>query len=271
MSLALTKADLDAEIGAFLGYGRGALQGDSAWTTRQYNDIAAIRKSGERQFYFNPPLPEVGIVAGYAWSFLQPVATLTLASGAQTVDLPDDYAGLEGRITLSTTSSNTWLPLSLVGEGMVRQAYAQQPDATGKPLMAAIRPLRGRGGSWGQRQELFFYPEADDSYTIQFRYYLAPEALSDANQTLYGGPQHSETILESCLAIAEQRLDDAMTVHTEKFKERLLASINMDRRNKPQLLGPVTDRSDLREAGPNIRRAGWPYWDYSVTVNGVQY
>ena len=58
---------------------------------------------------------------------------------------------------------------------------------------------------------------------------------------------HSETILESCLAIAEQRLENSSGIHTQKFQERLAASCAMDRQlQTPDTMGYNGDQSNQK-------------------------
>jgi hypothetical protein len=267
-TLSLSFNDLEAEVGEFLGFGRGALYGDPAWTIKQQQEIAAVRKSGERQFYMTAAFPELGIEAGYEWSFLKPVATLAISSNSQTMPLPDDYAGMEGEIEISASTTITWWSLQVVGVGQVYHQYSVSPTTTGRPLMCCEEPLKGTTGTQGQRYQLRLWPVPDQAYTLKFAYYVNPDAMTSANPYSYGGAEHSETLLESCLAKAEQRLDDAMGIHTALFKERLLASVQMDRRKKPQSLGYNGDRSDRKH-----RR--WPHGDQHgeslVKYKGTQY
>lgn len=263
-SLSLQYVQLKGEVGEFLGYGRGPDNGnDSLWNAAQISDIDFCVASGLRQFYFPPPAE--GERGSYDWSFLKPTASCPFVSGATTVLLPDDFGGFEGPVTLLTTST-TAMPWKIEwrNEGSLREMYAVNPSMTGPPMFCAQMPLKGTTGTQGQRFQLLLFPAADQDYTLQFQYYIAPDYLSGAFPYAYGGAPHAETILESCLAIAEQRRDDATSVHTAKFKERLLASISMDRRNKPQKLGPNNDRSD--ELGWNRQNVHW--WSPAPTYNG---
>ena len=261
-TLSLKYSDLAGEVGLFLGFGRGADNGDTPWTTKQQAAIDSCVKSGLRNFYFPPPVE--GSQSSYDWSFLKPTRSLPFASGVSTVALPDDFGGFEGPITISSTTASVPWDVPLVGEGSVRQKHAEQPAATGRPVMAAIQPLKGTTQGEGQRFQLALWPLADQAYTLQFAYYILADCLTGSRPYAYGGAAHVETILESCLAIAEQRLDDASSVHTMKFAERLLASISLDRRYKPQRLGQNLDRSDWREM--RSRHCG-----NGVTLNGIEY
>ena len=249
-------------MGLFLGHGRGAEFGDRAWSSQEEATIESCVRSGLRQFYF-PPAVDGG--SSYDWSFLKPTAALTFPEGQNILALPDDFGGLEGRITLSTTNSQLSWPIPFVGEGKVREMFSAFPDATGRPEWASLQPLKGTAAQRGQRWQLYIYPTADQDYTLEFTYYVLPDCLSGSYPHTYGGMPHAETILESCLAIAEQRVDDSSAVHSMKFQERLQASVSHDRRLKPQLLGYNGDRSDGRRW---LGRRDL-HWQSSVTFNGV--
>lgn len=262
-TLSLKKEELTSQVGFHLGFGRGAVHGDPAYTDQQDADITAVINSGVRQFLFPPPIE--GEEGAYDWSFLKPITTLVFPQGESVVPLPDDFGGPEGEITvLSTNSSVTW-PIAFTSEGQIRLRYSQVPNSSGRPIMAALQPIKGTSALAGQRFQLYLFPLADQDYNLQFQYYVLPDALTNAFPYTYGGAAHAETILESCLSIAEQRLDDGMTVHTQKFKERLMASISLDRRNKPQNLGYNRDLSDR----PGFNRRDMHYLDNPVRVYGA--
>ncbi len=246
-TLTLSYNDIAAEVGFFLGHGRGATApyADPAWSTQQQAAIDSCIRSGLRKFYFPPPLD--GESSSYSWSFLKPMATLAVASGATTVACPDDFGGVEGQMMLSSTTGLYWFPIDFVGLGRVQTLAVQYPTTTGRPQMAAQEPLKGTTGTQGQRFQFRLWPVSDQAYTLKVQYYINPDYLNAGMPYAYGGMPHAETILEACLAVAEQRLDDAMTVHSELFMQRLAASVNNDRRMKPQMLGYNRDNSDLRE------------------------
>lgn len=263
-SLSLTYNDLAGEVGRFLGYGPGAYFGSQAWTADQQAAIDGCVRSGLRQFYFPPP--QEGYDSSYDWSFTKPVTNIALPTGGTTVALPDDFGGIEGDITLlSATSQISW-SVPLKNEEQVRQKYSELPNSTGRPVMAAVQPIRQTSGVQGQRFQLLVWPVADQAYTLQISYYVNADALTANCLYPLGGMAHAETILESCLAIAEERLDDSSGVHAAKFAQRLAASISMDRRLKPQTLGNNGDRSDRPDLWGRDH-----YWDQSVTYRGVQY
>lgn len=262
-TLSLAKTDLEAEVGLFLGYGRGAEKGDSAWSDREAAVIAEVVSSGLRQFYFPPPLQQGG--ESYTWSFFKPVTTLTLATAASEFELPDDFGGFDGEVlSYAGEESSQGCPVQVWGEGAVAQAHAENRTQTGRPLMAAIRWKKGTTRTQGQRASLYLFPTSDQAYTLRFAYYILADALTGERPYAYGGMAHAETIRAACKMAAEESLDDTMGVWAAKFRERLAASISLDRRNKPQYLGYNADRSDAKHYRPRQREA-------TVTYNGVTY
>jgi hypothetical protein len=82
---------------------------------------------------------------------------------------------------------------------------------------------------------------------------------------------HAETLLQSCLAVAEFRMNDEKGIHWTTFMERLTASIASDSEAMvPEFLGYNEDGSDFTQ---QYTRSGrwWNREDTRVTYNGVQY
>lgn len=245
-SISLSYNDLAGRVGDFLGWLRGAAFNDPAWSNHQIAIIDDCIRSGYRKFLH--PMPP------YDWSFLHPFVNLELPPNATLVQLPDDCAGIEGDITITGAVGAFYSPIKLTNPSRIKTLYAQIPTATGQPLLAAIESLKGTTASAGQREQLLVYPKADRDYTLTFQCYVVPDAPSATSPYVYGGAQHAETILEACLAVAEQRQDDMAGLHTGLFAERMAASRAIDRRNKERSLGRNRDTSDdlvnVRDVNP---------------------
>ncbi len=264
-TLSLKYEDLAGEVGLFLGYGRGAAKGDPAWTTRQKAAIESHVRSGYRRF-LQPPAVD-NYPAGYDWSFLTPVTSQTLLEGNNSLKMPDDFGGVVGEITLSISGQSSLWAIVFTGEGRVRARQAELPDTTGRPTMACIVPLKPTTLTKGQQFQLQVWPIADQDYTLRFKYYVNPDAISEQFPYHMGGTTHGETVLESCLAVAESRSDDTRGLHAAEFRDRLIASINYDRRFKAQVNGYNRDLSDQRD-----QTAGRQVWGPGgILVNDVLY
>lgn len=116
--------------------------------------------------------------------------------------------------------------IAIVDEASLRQLEQTAPKSD-LPNYAAIRPKRSEG-TGVQRWEVLFYPTPNDDRTLHYRYSVAPPPISADRKWPYGGKQHAETILQSCLAVAEERETKAQGPATARFMERLAASIQLD-------------------------------------------
>ena len=255
-SLSLAYYDFLGDVGEYLGYGRGDLGSntDSAWTSAQETAVTRAVAAGQRQFYTPPPLE--GERFAHEWSFLKPTGSVTLPSGDSEVAMPDDFAGFDGPVTITTSGTTVSGTLTLVGEQLVRQAQAENGSTTGQPQMVALVPVKGTTVKEGQRFKLLVWPAADAAYVLSFPYVLLPDAITGARPYAYGGAQHVETVLASCLERAEFYRDNQRGVCWANWMDRLAASVSIDRRNRPVNLGRNRDDSD---SGMSSRGAS-DYW-----------
>lgn len=267
-TLAMAKKDFQVKTAVYLGWGRGADYGEPAWSDFQTYHLKEFVDTACREFYW-PALPGG---QAYDWSFMRPVLTLQLPLGVVTLPLPDDFGGMEGELTLSVATNNRYLPVPFVNVGQVYERFSSDPQAVGYPIMVCVDPLKESPGPSGQRFQLHFWPTPDQVYQVQFQYYLLPDALSDDSPYAYGGASHTQTILQGCKAAAETALDDIPDgPHRALFRERLLASIEQDRRMKPQLMPYNGDRSDWRRRMPGDRRMEHYLDSNPVTFDGTAY
>ncbi len=137
---------------------------------------------------------------------------------------------------------------------------------TGRPMIAAERPLRGTSLTEGQRSDLIVYPLPDQAYVLSFQYWLVADATSGTRPYAYGGASHAETVQASCIAAAELYQDNQRGPRWAYFMERLGASIAQDRKRAPSTVGYNGDRSDNREWRQHARSNFAP-----ITVGGVLY
>lgn len=93
-TLAVTYADLRAEIGYEAGWGRNPA---TQWTSENTSDGAKILKAGLLQFYYNP--------AGHLWSFLEPKQGQLELHGAYATGTVSVTTGV---VTLSGGTFPSW-------------------------------------------------------------------------------------------------------------------------------------------------------------------
>jgi len=255
--LSLGHPDIGRQVARYLGFD------PTNWASNAVHSsiVDDIIQSGLRQFYRPPPLP--GEKRAHNWWFLQPKTTLATVANDYDYDLPDDFAYIVTDFTYST---------SYVGNGLIRKVGEQHirklregNTLVGKPQYFAIRP-KTTAGTTGQRFEVLFYPAPDAVYTLEYRYAILLGKITAAAPYPYGGEMHGETILQSCLAIAEERQNDGVSgdMHRKKFFERLAASIALDQNQQPDFHGYNGDGS-LGGRSPRLRNRD----GIEVTLNGA--
>lgn len=227
---------LSGHIGHYLGYGRGEANGEGAWTTSQLADIKESLVSAQAQFYTPPILPNERV--SYEWSFLRPTITLTLASGASTVALPDEFVGMSGPLNIVADTAYLRVPIGNVGRILALES--EYPSNTGRPKIAAVEWLKMQTGR-SQRAQLRIFPTADADYTLRFRMDWQPNAVTAEKPFPYGGAAHAETMRAACLAAAEFTKDEAQGPRYAYFMQRVAISVSIDRRYNAQDLGMNMD------------------------------
>lgn len=265
-TLSIQLSSLRKEVGEFLGHGRDS----SKWESGDKEKIDACIKSGLRRFYMPSMNRGVdGWRAEHQWSFLKPITSLVTESGTKSYDLPDLYAGIIGNLTHA--ADETYQDIRITSESRIRSMRASD-DSQGIPHLAAVRPKSTTNASsetvfdasGGQRFELVLYRTPDAAYTFEYQFRINPDALTSSAPYPLGGAAHAETILEGCLAVAEERYNKEKGIHNQNFIERLIASLDHDKRSStPDVLGYNGDRSN-GEFGPGEKIT-------YVRFNGVLY
>ena len=174
--------------------------------------------------------------------------------------LPTSFGGVEGDVTLAAESG--YMPVRQVSDPQIREMFLNSAIQTGVPTHFCVRPWRdpgidriGNRGHIGQytRYEMVFFPRPDTTYQMSFRYLFMFPGIAD----LTGGGEtttdlhppgiayHHETILASCLAVAEEYADSPNGQYKEYFRNRIEASAALDRKmSGSPFLGQNNDRSD---------------------------
>lgn len=256
-TLAVTLNEIRSEVCRYLGFGRFYSNASPV----QRDDCDLIIRRGLRQFYAPPPLPQE--TKSHRWSFLTPSATLTMVSGTSAYALPDDFGGMIGDFTYT---NETWpQSIKMVNMNVLRDAQAMG-TSNRRPSMAAIQPRETASAGNPDiptRWEAVFHSTPDAAYVVKYQYYVIQDATSGALDYVPGGALHGETILASCLAIAETYAESPNAKFREYFKERLVSSVLLDRQTTgSSFIGRNLDRSDAAN-GTQQR--------IIVTYNGTEY
>lgn len=254
-SLTGTYTDLQRELGGFLGYGWNPDEFDH----QQEQHVDSMIQNGTLNFYYPPPLEKGG--TAHIWSFLKPQSQVVTVANDYDYDMAATFGGIEGQLTYPPDTG--YEPILLVPEAKIR-ALRQSSDITGHPRYAAIR-VKSSTGAADTAYELILYPTPDAAYTIAFKQIVKITRLSKDNPYPLGGAQHSETIRESCLMVAETYVDASERIHTARFMMRLAASVSVDQKSfSPERYGYNWDKSDGRFDRNTYRTT-------QVSYNGVFY
>jgi|TARA_R100000455_G_scaffold31348_1_gene25369 hypothetical protein len=232
-----------------------------------------------------------GSVAKYLVNNVSSTTTLTLTSSYQetgvsaqtrsftvhmngTYSLPVNFAGLEGPIVFDsffgTDPQRSDMTIEVTDITRLRDKFQYLDDRDGKPLAAAVFTT-GASGTVGSGFRLQIYPIPDAVYRLRYQQINEPSSIASGEQPL-GGELHGETILASCLAIAEQKIfPNSPHRYRENYINRLRASVELDRQAyTTENLGYNGDPSDHKFTDANFKRI-LRRPDVSVTVNGTQY
>jgi hypothetical protein len=254
-TLSISLSDLQTEVGRFLGYDVDPAQ----WSDAVAGEVDRVIQSGIRQFYY-PPAVE-GVDPGYEWSFLKPVAELTTADGDVAQDMPDNFGRIVG--DLHFDASVYAQSITIISEHRIL-ALLQQNDDEGRPRHAALR-FKESDGTNGQRQEIVWWPTPDAAYTLTYRYEAFAGKLTESNAYPLGGMRYAELIIESCLAVAEQRANDERGLHWEAFTRLLVTAVAQDRKNGARYFGAMS-QGETVESDARCRRLNGS--SYDITYKG---
>lgn len=197
--------------------------------------------------------------------------TLAVSSGATyslrrpAYTLPDNFCGLDGKITYRANSAG-WAPeIRIVSDTQVRLMRQRAGTSSGRPVCAAIR-VQEHSATAGTRYEAVFFPSPDAAHVLEYPAKIIPSHIDATNKYPIGGAAHSETIIAAVLAACEQRLNGGRPGSWyETFIERLKASIAHDQAaHVPPNLGYNGDGT-LEENLSRLARNG------ITTYNGVEY
>ena len=171
--------------------------------------------------------------------------------------LPDEHAGFTSDISFSE-SDNSYYSIERTSINRIlslRQQNLGQISPSARPLYAAEVPIRASDtrafrtsgtAVRGLRYELHIWPGPNGTFTMHATHNELQDTAS-MNDYPMGGMAHGETILASCLAAAELKVEDKKGIHWQTFMERLRASVHRDRvQFTPTKFGYNGDKSDSR-------------------------
>jgi hypothetical protein len=194
-----------------------------------------------------------------------------------TYALPASFAGIEGTISydsfFGTDPQRSDMTIEVTDIIRLRDKFQYLDDRDDKPLAAAVFTTGAGAASTtsGTGYRMQIYPIPDAIYRLRYQMINEPDSITGSEIPL-GGQLHTETILASCLSIAEQVIiPNSPHRYREHYLARLRASVELDRQAyTTENLGYNGDPSDHKFTDANFKRI-LRRPDVSVTVNGTQY
>lgn len=177
------------------------------------------------------------------------------------IDLPDDFGRIIGDLNFAAGVYRKSIPV--VSEYQIQQ-LRQQSLNSGVPVYAAVR-FRDDDGT-GQRQEIVFWRVPNDAYVLTYRYEVFTGEIATGEYAV-GGMKFSEVIVESCLAIAEQRINDEKGMHWDNFSRLLVSAIAQDSKNGARYFGPMSGGERGNYSRYDERYSGYGGY-YPITYDG---
>lgn len=234
-SLRLSYSDIYTRVSNFLGL----TDIGTAPTSTDLTTCKDICERGLRQFLY-----PINAATGeyYEWSFLRPLYTLNLVDGKWKYQLPESFSSIitdptygddENFKQMAKTTPDNIMNLRAAGVVNYAPYYYSIVTSDYDPAI-------------GEMTEIWFYPEPDNSYSVQFYFKSNPIAPSNANDYLPGGVEATEAIIESCLSVAEIQEDDTIDIHSalaQKLIQDLIA-IDSKRSTNDTTLGNLYDNND---------------------------
>lgn len=228
-TLAANYDDLFKTVSRFLGYDSTAL------TDAQTEEVDSYIQSGIRNFYY-PPKTAEGVDVDFEWSFTHQHGSIVTEAGEGSYMLPNGFGRIAGQIAIEG-EYGPQIPIIPYGSVMA----LRQRETKGRPRYAAYTSEQAYG-SKGQLKKLYLYPTPDKAYTLSFECDADTGKIDAVNRPFpLGGAMFAELIKESCLAVAEQMANDEEGLHTKKFTELLISSIQRDRKSSAQNFGNLGD------------------------------
>lgn len=200
------------------------------------------------------------------WTFCSmPVEIVcnTDGTGPENIDGDPSRMGLPFDVTSAPLGGMRWLNpdqtygglISFYDAGLVENRMAVHPAASGRPMCAAIRPVRSASSSQRYRYELVVWPIPDQAYVIKGRFRVSLTEMMDLAQRPPWPPEHDETVLAGAMKYLRMSgqvpIDMDPLVLDAEFTRAIDQSKLFDSRAQSSALGSFTRRERCTYVPPN--------------------
>jgi hypothetical protein len=174
----------------------------------------------------------------HIWSWLIKEATLQLEAGKDTYLLPEDFDDLH-RTFMYTMNTGRYgaITKTSMNKLMMEKSYNAENSW---PLMCATHP-ETVSKTVDQNKKVIFWPAPTGVYQLNYSYVCEPPKPTVATDLFLGNALTDETLLQVCLAVAEQESDEIVGVQSQLADNQVQALILKDTNDAPDTVGYVRD------------------------------
>ena len=200
----------------------------------------------------------------HLWSWLKKEATLQLESGKDEYLLPQDFDALHRPFmyTLNTGRYGAITKTSM-DKLMLEKSYN---SINSWPLLCAIYP-ESVSTTVSQNKKVIFWPVPNGTFQLNYSYVCEPPKPTVATDIFMGDCLTDETLLQVCLAVAEQDSDEKIGVQSQLADQQVQALILKDSGDAPNTVGFVKD-GNIHGCGYN-RNWTLKYSELNENVSGI--
>lgn len=262
-ALTLTYDELQKQVSDY-AYGTRNLRRINADDLERLESVCF---NGLRRFYYPQQL---NINISHDWSFLVSNFDFYTETSVPDYVMPFNFGGAIGPLH-HDPADNVRTSITKVTPNKITWQRQSNITIVNWPTMYAESSVSS-GGRQSQRWQLMLWPTPAAVYHFHGRMRIQPLAPNGNQIYLYGGPEHSQTIIEACLAEAELKIDGQPGAHAAAFQQCMLTSVTLDSSmHSAELVGyngdgdGRWDQSLMRPDGRGFENFG------SVTVGGQVY
>lgn len=262
-ALALTYDELQKQCAQFL-HGTRNLRAINANETE---NLQALINNGLRDFYYPS---QVDPSLRHDWSFLVSDFEFLTEVGTEDYLMPFNFGGAIGPL-YHDPEDQIKVSVQKVAANKILQQRQMQITLTNWPTMYAERAVM-QGGTQSTRWKIMLWPSPSAQYTFHGTMRVHPLGPNGTQEYLYGGVEHSQTIIEACMAQCELQIDGQPGAHAAAFKNRMWTSVVLDNQmHAAEKLGYNGNNS--RGDSSLMRPDGAGYFENfsTVTMGGVSY
>lgn len=167
--------------------------------------------------------------------------------------LPDDFDGFVDPKFTFEPSSNLGRDVVAKSDHEIRALRAGGTSA-GDPIFYAIRPIVTTNTDTGNRTEIIFWPDPNDTKKVTSRYKRLADSFSTGTDRSIAGPGFDVVLIYGMQAEAEAQRFDKVGLWEAKYQAALGKAVEKDKLNLPRSLGQMVDSSDGQRQA--INRSG---------------